>query len=313
MLLYYDLDAGQWVQSPGSRFSPARPGFIRGDSAAIMLKFCRGATIVELDGAATASLGVKQDGKFDGSYLASTGAVVVANHSKAVTISSVAASTNLLIAGHGRATGETVTIAGHSGSTPAVDGTYVVTVVDANNLTIPLTVATGGTGGTMTPALEPSYSFAPSFNTTAIDTALGVQGGAGVTADDVSSLACNLEVTWVIAGVIASTARLAVTIWNDVNKGDEGAASYANPVYPAPNNVATAYPLITGLTGGMATDLDGQATVSGAKTSGHEAHLYISGIASAWRLRARVAEVEDSAAGRVIPDDDSTLLWEQIA
>ena len=41
MLLQYDLDAGQWVQSPGSRFSPAKPAFIRGDSAAITLKFCQ--------------------------------------------------------------------------------------------------------------------------------------------------------------------------------------------------------------------------------------------------------------------------------
>jgi hypothetical protein len=145
-----------------------------------------------------------------------------------------------------------------------------------------------------------------------IDTALGVQGGGGSTADDISALACNLEVTWDTAGVIASTARLPVTIWNDVNKGDEGTTEYSNPPYPAPNNVVTAYPLITGLTGGGATDLDGQATIGGAKTAGHEAHLYLSGIASAWRLCIRAGETENAAAGRVIPDDDSTLLWEQI-
>ena len=313
MLLYYDLDAGQWVQSPGSRFSPAKPGFIRGDSAAITLKFCRGAAVVELDAAATASLGVKQDGKFDGSYLASTGTVVVANHSKAITSTAYGdPATTFLVPGHGRATGETVTISGDT-STPPANGIFTVTVTDADHFSVPFTTTVDGTGGTMTPALEPSYSFAPSFNTAAIDTALGVQGGGGSTADDISALAGNLEVTWTIAGVIASTARLPVTIWNDVNKGDEGASSYANPPYPTPNKVVTAYPLLTGLTGGTTTDLDGQATIGGAMTAGKEVHLHLAGVPSAWRLRARTGETENSAAGRVIPDDDSTLLWEQIA
>lgn len=312
MLLYYDLDAGQWVQSPGSRFSPAKPGFIRGDSAAITLKFCRGATIVELAAAATASLGVKQDGKFDGSYLASTGTVVVANHSKAVTSTAHGTATTFLVPGHGRATGESVTISGDT-STPPANGTFAVTVTDADHFSVPFTTTVDGAGGTMTPALEPSYSFAPSFNTAAIDTTLGVQGGGGSTADDVSSLACNLEVTWTIAGVIASTARLPVTVWNDVNKGDEGVADYSDPPYPAPNNVVTAYPLLTGLTGGTAYDLDGQATIGGAMTAGKEVHLCLAGVPSAWRLRARTGEAESGPAGRVIPDDDSTLLWEQIA
>jgi hypothetical protein len=140
-----------------------------------------------------------------------------------------------------------------------------------------------------------------------------VQGGGGSTADDVSSLACNLEVTWTIAGVIASTARLPVTLWNDVNKGDEGATDYSDPPYPVPNNVVTAYPQLTGLTGGTAYDLDGQTTIGGAMTAGKEIHLHLASVPSAWRLRARTGETENSAAGRVIPDDDSTLLWEQIA
>ena len=284
MLLHYDLDVGQWVLSPGSRYSPARPGFIRGDSAAITLKFCRGAAVVELDGAASASLGVKQDGKFDGSYLASTGTVVVANHSKTITGTASGTVTTFLVSGHGRATGETVTISGDT-STPPANGIFTVTVTDADHFSVPFTTTVDGVGGTMTPALEPSYSFAPSFNTAAIDTALGVQGGGGSTGDDVSALACNLEVTWTIAGVIASTARLPVTIWNDVNKGDEGAADYSNPPYPTPNNVVTTYPLITGLTGGTATDLDGQVTVGGARLAGHVAGLHIGTTFSWWRLR----------------------------
>ena len=41
-------------------------------------------------------------------------------------------------------------IAGHSGSTPSINGSHTVTVVDPTNFTIPVNVSSGGTGGTMT-------------------------------------------------------------------------------------------------------------------------------------------------------------------
>lgn len=44
--------------------------------------------------------------------------------------------------------GDTVTIAGHTGATPAVNGTYTVNVIDATHYSIPLNVTVGGTGGT---------------------------------------------------------------------------------------------------------------------------------------------------------------------
>lgn len=49
---------------------------------------------------------------------------------------------------HGFVTGQTVTIAGHTGSTPAVDGDHVVTVLSPTTFSIPLNVTIGGTGGT---------------------------------------------------------------------------------------------------------------------------------------------------------------------
>ena len=45
-------------------------------------------------------------------------------------------------------TGDTVTITGHTGSTPALAGDYTLTVVSPTSFTIPVNVTVGGTGGT---------------------------------------------------------------------------------------------------------------------------------------------------------------------
>jgi hypothetical protein len=49
---------------------------------------------------------------------------------------------------HGLATGDTVIITGHSGSTPSIDGERTVTVVSTTTFSIPVNVTIGGTGGT---------------------------------------------------------------------------------------------------------------------------------------------------------------------
>jgi len=58
---------------------------------------------------------------------------------------------------HGFVSGDTIAIAGHLGSTPAVDGSRVVTVLTPTSFSIPLNVTVGGTGGTVTRtvAVEP--------------------------------------------------------------------------------------------------------------------------------------------------------------
>jgi len=58
---------------------------------------------------------------------------------------------------HGLGTGDTTTILGHVGSTPAVDGSRVVTVLTPTTFTVPVNVSIAGTGGTVTrtTALEP--------------------------------------------------------------------------------------------------------------------------------------------------------------
>lgn len=53
---------------------------------------------------------------------------------------------------HGLATGQRALIAGHTGSTPAVNGDQPVTVIDATSFSIPVDVTVGGTGGTVVPA-----------------------------------------------------------------------------------------------------------------------------------------------------------------
>jgi hypothetical protein len=50
---------------------------------------------------------------------------------------------------HGLTTGETVLIAGHTGSSPSINGEQPVTVVTATTFTIPVNVTVGGTGGTL--------------------------------------------------------------------------------------------------------------------------------------------------------------------
>ncbi len=67
-----------------------------------------------------------------------------------ITSSSVANPTNILCTGHGLISTDETIIAGHSGSTPDINGTHVATRIDDDNFTIPVNVTTGGTGGTST-------------------------------------------------------------------------------------------------------------------------------------------------------------------
>lgn len=68
-----------------------------------------------------------------------------------ITSSSVANPTTITTpVAHGLTTGDSVLIAGHTGSSPTINGERVVTVVTATTFTIPVNVTVGGTGGTFT-------------------------------------------------------------------------------------------------------------------------------------------------------------------
>lgn len=73
---------------------------------------------------------------------------------------------------HGLITGLNVRISGHTGSTPAVDGSYLVQVIDSNNFTLQsivnqgtISLSVGGTGGTVKANLTAWENM--SFQTTA--------------------------------------------------------------------------------------------------------------------------------------------------
>ncbi len=251
MLLTYDLDGGLWVLAPGSRFAPAKPHLTRGDTPILDVQFCRGAAVVELDSAATFKCGLKKLGVYSSGYLAYTDQPTVLNHSRLITGSSVANPTVITCAGHGRTTGETVTIAGHTGSTPDLNGEWAATVLSPDTFSVPEAVTIAGTGGTMTPALKPMYRFAPDLNSTAITAALLT---TGTTPTDLPSIDANLEIEITNGTAITSTAKLVVTINNDVNRGNEGATT-ADPIFPAARQIIVFRAELTSFTGG-ASSLD---------------------------------------------------------
>lgn len=69
----------------------------------------------------------------------------------AITSSSVADPTVLTTAAHGISIGATdvVTIAGHTGSTPSINGSHLFTAISSTTGSIPVNVTVGGTGGTL--------------------------------------------------------------------------------------------------------------------------------------------------------------------
>lgn len=74
---------------------------------------------------------------------------VLASSPISITSSSVANPTVLYAPAHKFRTGDEAVISGHTGSTPSINGNTVVTVVDADHVTIPVNVTVGGTGGTI--------------------------------------------------------------------------------------------------------------------------------------------------------------------
>lgn len=80
-------------------------------------------------------------------------------HGAAILTSSVANPTVITTATeHGLRTGENAEIAGHSGSTPSINSTYVVTVISDTTFSVPVNVTVAGTGGTVTGGDAPSFT-----------------------------------------------------------------------------------------------------------------------------------------------------------
>jgi len=77
-------------------------------------------------------------------YPDATGMLLGLSHN--ITSSTVANPTVVTSVGHGLTTGQTITVYG-SNTTPTINGSRVVTVVDANTFTIPVNVTVAGTAG----------------------------------------------------------------------------------------------------------------------------------------------------------------------
>lgn len=88
------------------------------------------------------------------SFVAPHAIAVLVTPSVAIVSSSIAGATVLeTLTPHGFVSGDRVAVLGHLGSTPAVDGSYIVTVIDTLHVSIPLAVTVAGTGGTVTRTL----------------------------------------------------------------------------------------------------------------------------------------------------------------
>jgi hypothetical protein len=154
MLLYFDLDKGRLVTSPGSGDGLAQLDFKRGDTLPVILRFTRGLTVTELASGATGSIGIKAVGNFDGSFLAAD-----------------------------------------IGWTKTGTGTDTI------------------------------YTFVLDLNTVALNTALGVGAAA-----DIASLPVNFELEFVESGNTTSSQTVLGTVFNDVIRGGEEAATTAPSV-----------------------------------------------------------------------------------
>jgi len=85
-------------------------------------------------------------------------------------------------------------------------------------------------------AASPVYQCSPSFNTTELDSALGVGSSTGT---ELSEITLMGEITWREgAGAPTSTRTFYVVVENDVNRGTEGIPTSANSAYPAPDEIA---------------------------------------------------------------------------
>lgn len=86
-------------------------------------------------------------------------------------------------------------------------------------------------------AESPVYQCSPSFNTVELNSALNV---GSATATELSEVTLMGEITWRQDGSEpTSTRTFLVIVENDVNRGEEGVPTEAQPAYPAPEHIAS--------------------------------------------------------------------------
>jgi hypothetical protein len=77
------------------------------------------------------------------------------------------------------------------------------------------------------------WTFAPSFQTSELNTALNI-GGIGA---ELSAVNAELEFEYTVGTVVVSTKTFPCSIARDINRGNEGTTTFANLTYPAPDAI----------------------------------------------------------------------------
>lgn len=77
------------------------------------------------------------------------------------------------------------------------------------------------------------WTFAPSFMTSELNTALNIAG----TGAELNSVDADLEFEYSIGGAVVSSKTFPCRIYRDINRGNEGTTGFANPVYPEPAEI----------------------------------------------------------------------------
>jgi hypothetical protein len=158
----------------------------------------------------------------------------------AITAVSVANPTHITAAGHGLITGDAVVIAGTT-TTPSINGTQVVTVIDSSHFTIPIHVTAVSVGtGTVTnqpqanvgldfqTAVEPTLMPAIEFPTSPGSPSLAFDPNAGRIDDIVVRARLNL-LTTTDADFVLSTGNWAIT---SDSTGSPSAPAWTNETVP---------------------------------------------------------------------------------
>ena len=160
----------------------------------------RNSSSVQLGGDLTSD---SKDGRFEFSPSTNTATILTSSVANPTLITTSAA--------HGFASGDLVTIAGHAGSTPELNGEYEITVQSATTFTIPVSVSVAGSGGTAAGKRDAFIEAMPAirFDTTTHSTIVGpatdiafVDGGAG--ADTITQIAAGF-------GLFAAGDRITVS------------------------------------------------------------------------------------------------------
>jgi hypothetical protein len=225
----------------------------------------------------------------------------------AVAITTAAASNPCLITTgtpHGLVTGQSVTIAGLTGSTPAIGGAYLATVESPTTFSIPVNCTVAGAGGTAAPGGSPPLFDCTSFSSSGSGTTQCYVGALSLNLLALiaamvgqHTLACYLDL-WVqnedASAKFPLVLSASVVVYSAMWQGVEVAPTGPNPQFLSARFVPTCMPSLTALTGDTGSTLDGLATASGQAPL--VVILFIAGAPRLWELATSPAMVSASVA-----------------